>query len=160
MSKKRYAEDPEFRARAIKRATEWNRKNKQRRKKTTDAWLAANPEQRRATVAKYYANNPEKYAEDVRVRRARLGEGPDPEVVARVLRARVCCYCGVGIHNDTRRRGQPIHPCKATIDHLLPVARGGSNEEENLVAACYACNLQKGVRTAVEFLDAIAASSR
>lgn len=28
----------------------------------------------------------------------------------------------------------------ASCDHLLPVARGGSSKEENLVTACYMCN--------------------
>lgn len=34
-----------------------------------------------------------------------------------------------------------------SIDHVIPVSRGGSNDPENLVAACLPCNLQKGART-------------
>lgn len=34
----------------------------------------------------------------------------------------------------------------ATIDHVIEQAAGGSWDEENLVAACYRCNHERGVR--------------
>lgn len=34
-----------------------------------------------------------------------------------------------------------------TIDHLLPRSRGGTNQLENLVLACFSCNQRKGDRT-------------
>lgn len=48
----------------------------------------------------------------------------------------VCQYCGA-------------HPPAAVlhVDHIVPVAEGGGNEESNLVTACSACNLGKGART-------------
>lgn len=45
-----------------------------------------------------------------------------------------CCYCGVSAADD----GVTLH-----IDHLIPLADGGSSEEENLVTACSECNLGK-----------------
>jgi 5-methylcytosine-specific restriction endonuclease McrA len=49
-----------------------------------------------------------------------------------------------------RRRFQDV-PCvvcgsdyKMTIDHKVQLARGGSNDIENLQALCEACNLKKG----------------
>jgi hypothetical protein len=33
-----------------------------------------------------------------------------------------------------------------TIDHVFPVALGGTNDVGNLVTACRACNLTKGAR--------------
>ena len=39
----------------------------------------------------------------------------------------------------------------ATIDHLIPKSRGGSNELENLVAACHQCNHAKANRTLKEY---------
>ncbi len=44
-----------------------------------------------------------------------------------------CQYCGAGI--DT---------CPLDIDHVLPVAKGGTNHPSNLVAACSTCNSGKG----------------
>lgn len=33
-----------------------------------------------------------------------------------------------------------------TMDHVVPVSRGGSNSPENLVLACRSCNSRKGTR--------------
>jgi hypothetical protein len=38
----------------------------------------------------------------------------------------------------------------ATIDHVVPVARGGSNHHANLVPACKTCNSAKGARLLLE----------
>lgn len=47
-----------------------------------------------------------------------------------------CVYCG-SFNN-------------LTVDHVLPVSRGGKNTWENLVCACYSCNIKKGDRTPEE----------
>lgn len=33
---------------------------------------------------------------------------------------------------------------RATVDHLTPSSRGGSNRKENLVASCSGCNNKRG----------------
>lgn len=38
------------------------------------------------------------------------------------------------------------------VDHIIPIARGGSNDAENLTAACKECNWKKGGQTAEEWL--------
>lgn len=44
-----------------------------------------------------------------------------------------CCYlCGVALTFET-----------ATIDHVIPKARGGTNAMRNLRLACFACNNRK-----------------
>lgn len=54
-----------------------------------------------------------------------------PDVVrSRVLAAKACHYCG-----------DRFGPWE--VDHVRPVARGGTNDEGNLVPACEACNTQK-----------------
>lgn len=47
-----------------------------------------------------------------------------------------CRYCGK--QADER----PLH-----IDHIVPVAKGGTNDEQNLVTACADCNLGKADRS-------------
>lgn len=37
-----------------------------------------------------------------------------------------------------------------TLDHLIPLARGGKTSWDNIVTACKACNLRKGARTLEE----------
>lgn len=51
-----------------------------------------------------------------------------------------CSYCG--------HRGTAL---TLEVDHVLPVSRGGSNAPENLVAACWECNVEKGSRTGFEY---------
>ena len=43
-----------------------------------------------------------------------------------------CVYC--------RRR---LGPRNATVDHVIPAVKGGSNDDGNLVAACDRCNQAK-----------------
>ena len=35
---------------------------------------------------------------------------------------------------------------RLTLDHIIPVSRGGGNEESNLQTMCLACNMKKGAR--------------
>lgn len=40
------------------------------------------------------------------------------------------------------------------VEHIIPLSRQGTNEEENLALACRSCNLRKGIR-----ISGIASSS-
>ena len=51
-----------------------------------------------------------------------------------------CVYCGY------RRNAAFLQ-----IDHMMPVYRGGSNNEDNLQVICRPCNLRKGIQTDEEF---------
>lgn len=42
-------------------------------------------------------------------------------------------------------------PRSCTIDHLIPVSRGGTDHWSNTVGACKACNVEKGDMTADEY---------
>lgn len=79
------------------------------------------------------------------------------DVKARILdrHDHKCVYCGCCLRYKTE-------PCKytgwdvivgtyPTIDHAIPVARGGSSDETNLVPACRQCNSQKGSKTPEEY---------
>ncbi len=64
---------------------------------------------------------------------------PIPAAVRRRVYARdhhTCQYCGRG-----EGRGVQL-----VIDHIYPVARGGTNDIRNLITACAACNAAKGAR--------------
>jgi 5-methylcytosine-specific restriction endonuclease McrA len=50
----------------------------------------------------------------------------------------VCSYCGT--------EDGPFD-----VDHIHPVARGGSDDPENLCVACAPCNRSKGARTLSEW---------
>lgn len=51
-----------------------------------------------------------------------------------------CHYCG-----------QSFKPADLTMDHLIPVVRGGRSVKENLVPACKDCNNQKKYLLPVEW---------
>lgn len=42
---------------------------------------------------------------------------------------------------------QDYVPWVLEIEHIVPVSRGGSDEESNLWLACHTCNLYKGAKT-------------
>tara|TARA_B100000408_G_scaffold117945_1_gene96235 strand:- start:1022 stop:1561 length:540 start_codon:yes stop_codon:yes gene_type:complete len=69
---------------------------------------------------------------------ARL-EGPSDAAKMRVMRRDryTCVYCGAEGKN-----------AELQIDHVVPVAKGGSHHIANLVAACRSCNQSKGVKDA------------
>jgi 5-methylcytosine-specific restriction endonuclease McrA len=47
-----------------------------------------------------------------------------------------------------------------TIDHMEPIALGGSNDEDNIVVACRPCNEAKGMKSFVEWMDQLPAHHR
>lgn len=58
----------------------------------------------------------------------------------------LCAYCGHLLSEDPRSRWV------TTLDHVVPIARGGRDHWENTCAACRVCNQSKADRTAEEFL--------
>lgn len=55
-----------------------------------------------------------------------------------------CVYCNRNLATVTAKL--------RTLDHIVPVTRGGDNSETNLVTACKRCNDSKGNKTAWEFI--------
>ena len=49
-----------------------------------------------------------------------------------------CAYCDVAL--SRQKTGGKV---KASIDHFIPLAKGGQNSRANRVLACYPCNLAK-----------------
>lgn len=76
-----------------------------------------------------------------RPHRIRLGGGIRKELYRR--QGGRCIYCG------SRQRMDLMD-----IDHRLPVARGGSNDQSNLQLLCRTCNQRKGTKTDREFRQA------
>jgi len=58
-----------------------------------------------------------------------------------------CCYCGESVEEGA----------SLTLDHVLPVIKGGTNHEKNLVTSCLRCNQHKGSRNLAPFSRAVAA---
>ena len=54
-----------------------------------------------------------------------------------------CAYCGKLLGSDM------------TIDHVIPIVKGGTNDIENLVPCCARCNTRKRAKSAKEYMALI-----
>lgn len=62
------------------------------------------------------------------------------------LAAGKCHYCG-----------RSVKPSELTMDHVIPVSRGGKSDRNNVVPCCKECNTAKKNRISVEdILDSLA----
>lgn len=100
-------------------------------------WRAEHPETVRKAIAKWVAANPEKeWARQQRRRARKLGleEHFTPEEWAVVLEryGGACLACG-------RKPPEVV----ITVDHVIPLARGGTDTVENLQPLCVSCNSRK-----------------
>ena len=46
--------------------------------------------------------------------------------------------------------GDRFHPSELTMDHLIPIARGGQSSKNNVVPSCKPCNTRKGYKTSLD----------
>ncbi len=61
-----------------------------------------------------------------------------------------CYYCGIEMDFSTGA-GRVFNRSMATIEHLIPLAKGGEHTFENTVLACRHCNISKNSKTEAEF---------
>ena len=94
-------------------------------------------------------------SDNTRLRRARLaGVETDPGITVSALRkihGDRCCYCDVELSFVRMPRGSGIAPNRATLEHILPISRGGSHTFENVALACHRCNVSKNDKTLEEY---------
>lgn len=114
-------------------------------------WQLANPEKAKANHLKanrkYSKANPDKMADKQHRRRATLAAAPQVERVDRkaiIKRDRQACYM---CHRQLTLR-------EVTLDHVIPLSRGGSHIASNLRVACDHCNFAKHNRLLAELASA------
>ena len=101
------------------------RQNKEQRAITKRAWQKANPEKVR------------EYTERRRIRKTQNGEYQITEKELKKLYESLCIYCG------SNKR--------ITLDHVIPISRGGSHGIGNIAPACLSCNSSKSDKTIMEW---------
>lgn len=135
-----YHADPEP---ARERNRQWMADNAERRKAWKRAYAEENRDRILAYARDYAQRNPEANRRAAHIRRVRERDGDIREVTEVDLRrlldryGNACAYCGSG-HD-------------LTLDHVVPVSRGGRHAIGNLVPACRSCNSSKGPKLLVEF---------
>lgn len=94
-------------------------------------------------------------SENVRIRRARLKNTEvDPNVTVsnlRKLHGDSCCYCNIEMDFNRGTRGNGIAPNRATLEHIMPLSRGGTHTFSNTALACHHCNVTKNNKTVEEW---------
>ena len=143
--------DPE-KARRLDReqARRWRKRNleyaRQKERERTRALAGIDPTVRREKHRRWRQANPEKVRANGRQvqhrRRARMRRGRVYTVTAKNLRylhAAACLACGAPAD---------------TIDHVIPLRRGGSHGVGNLAPMCRTCNSSKGAKTITEWRKA------
>jgi hypothetical protein len=127
-----YAENRE---RMRKRMRERAREKWRERSASNRAWRDAHPDQTRSYTKRAKARR--------RALLARVG-GTHTAKDIRLLHEQQggrCAYCRATL------------TLRYTIDHIVPLARGGSNDPTNLCIACLICNSSKGAKLLSEWLD-------
>lgn len=103
----------------------------------------------RSKVCGYQRNwrrsNPHLLSEQLHRRRARLKAVPFDDCEERIQELRTCEVCFW-----CKRRMERV-----TIDHVIPLAGGGTHTPENLVAACVSCNCSKNDKLPFKWLQEV-----
>lgn len=151
---KHYAENP---ARGREAAARYAAANPEKARAASNAWKEANQdrviayreanrEKQRAIIAEWYAANKERfrvYNHNRRARKATNGGALSPDLSERLLKLQrgKCACCGKPL-------GADYH-----MDHIMPLALGGTNTDENIQLLRAICNKQKGARHPVAFMQ-------
>lgn len=109
------------------------------------AWRAKNIEKIRAYRVANYATNAEMTRIRCQNRRARKrasGGKLSPGLSARLLKLQrgKCACCGLPLGDDYH------------LDHIMPLALGGTNADDNIQLLRSKCNLQKNAKHPVDFM--------
>lgn len=147
---------------ANKRAAKWRAANPDRYLDAISAWHAANPDVKRLSDAKYRAANREKInagiakisasnpearriiTQNYRARKREDGGRLSKDIAERLFalqRGKCACGCGQPLGDDYHR------------DHRMPIALGGTNTDDNIQLLTATCNLQKGAKHPVDFMQ-------
>ena len=139
-ARKWVAAHPEARRAARKRAAE----NPEKFREYSRKWADAHPETKRANARKWVESNPDRVREYSRKRRA-LKSGcvsRDSWLIDRLIaESDGCAYCSNGWTFQ-----------RPTVDHVVPLSRGGEHSPENVAPCCPSCNSRKGTKPLLPWL--------
>lgn len=108
-------------------------------------WYAANIDKQKEAIAKWHQENPDRVKAIAQKRRAAklsvLFEDISPQGIFERDRW-VCQLCEEAV-NPSLPGNDRLGP---TLDHIIPLARGGSHTRENVQLAHWICNIRKGAK--------------
>lgn len=139
--------DVESRPRRMEYFKDYHKRNPDKTKAAQDKWRAANVEKRRASD-KERRQNPEHKKRRAAHQRAR----------SQRQRAAGCELRAVDIDSMLDRQRWKCATCEKKlsdyhVDHIVPIARGGTGEPGNLQILCPTCNMKKGAKDPIEWAN-------
>lgn len=121
--KKRYIKNKKC---ILKKTKEWAKNNPEKVKLYKDRWRSKNKGRTNYLTRKYIYRR--KNAE------GKLSFEEEKYIYSRFL---ICPYCNTN-ESDT-------------LDHVIPLSKGGNNDTSNVIAVCRSCNSKKNNKSLVEF---------
>ena len=141
--------------------SEWDKANPDKRKASHAAWNAANPGKKKAITAKWNAYNPEKrkalkakwdsdnplakriHDQNREARKRENGGKLSKGLAERLFKLQrgKCACCGEPLGTDYH------------LDHIMPLALGGSNTDNNIQLLRSVCNLNKRSKHPIDFMQ-------
>ena len=123
----------------------WYAANRERKKRDVTAWNAANPERKEENDATWAKANPEKkriYTQNRRARKLENRGHLSPNIAEKLFKLQrgKCLCCGQPL-------GDNYH-----LDHNMPLALGGANEDWNMQLLRQRCNNQKHAKHPIDFM--------
>lgn len=123
------------------RTLAWREAHVERHRANNAAWHKAHPEKRKAVVVAYRKAHPDRVKETQRKRALTVGRQSHTGLTLAhgewesilLSYGYQCAYCG----KKSKR---------LTMDHVVPVSKGGQHVMANIVPACQPCNSRKGAR--------------
>lgn len=139
---------PDVQSRSRLRSKRWHAENRERANEDRRKWHAENAERAKQTVRAWYDNNLDR-KRIIRKRRRAAKFGSIEHYSFEELKnlwdsiPHQCACCAIPITIKSRH-----------IDHINPLARGGSNAITNIQFLCSRCNKSKGARDPIDFMRA------
>jgi 5-methylcytosine-specific restriction endonuclease McrA len=122
------------------------KENKEKVAGRSVSWRKRNPDARKAICARYRQANKEKVLVHHQNRRAavRASGKLSADIVNKLmtLQRGKCAVC----REDLEKVGKHI-------DHIIPIALCGSNTDDNVQLLCPTCNLSKGAKHPIEYMQ-------
>ena len=139
--------------------TAWRLANLERRRASAATYRAAHPEKVRAAVAAWHAAHPEKVRAAVAVYRAAHPEKRREQYHryrARIRSQLVTPVSFEAIYERDKGRchicGRRVKKAEASLDHLVPISKGGAHAPWNVALAHLNCNSRRGNRGAAQLM--------
>jgi 5-methylcytosine-specific restriction endonuclease McrA len=139
-----FTEHPGAKARHSKT---WRDKHPEEKRADSRSYYAANRKAVLARTSVYAKTHPEVLQKKNSRRRALLANAEGYWTVQEFLeKCEALDYCCFYCHVQTG---------KLTVDHVIPLSRGGTNWIENIVPACESCNYSKQDKTGEEYMSVL-----